>query len=241
MDYEEIGDTYQQLTKYVRGSLPRHRLDWDSQPSLRKAYPDAVRTVELPAPTIDGGLPLWQAIQARRSQRSYTREPLTAEEVSQLVWAMQGITQSTRNYRAAPSAGALYPVETYLVVNRVRGLDSGLYHYDAPTSTLQLLKEGELGSQAAAAALDQRMAETAAVVFIWTAIPQRGKWKYLERAYRYIYLDAGHIAQNLYLAATALGLGCCGIGALYDEEVNRLVGVDGIAETAVYMCTVGRL
>ena len=85
------------------------------------------------------------------------------------------------------------------------------------------------------------MAETAAVVFIWTAIPQRSKWKYLERAYRYIYLDAGHIAQNLYLAATGLGLGCCGIGALYDQEVNDLVGVDGTTETAVYMCTVGTL
>ena len=85
------------------------------------------------------------------------------------------------------------------------------------------------------------MAQKASVVFIWTAVPERGKWKYLDRAYRYIYMDAGHIAQNLYLAATGLGLGCCAIGALYDDEVNRLVGIEGTGETAVYICTVGRL
>jgi SagB-type dehydrogenase family enzyme len=104
-----------------------------------------------------------------------------------------------------------------------------------------LLEEGDLGSRAAAAALDQPMAEQAAVVFIWTAVVERAKWKYLERAYRYIYMDAGHIGQNLYLAATALGLGCCAIGALYDEEVNRLVGADGVNETAVYMACVGKV
>lgn len=243
MEYDGIGDRYQDLTKYIRGSLPRHHLDWGSRPSLRKTFPDSVRTAELPPPATDGGPPLWQVIRSRRSERSYRPEPITMEQLSQLLWATQGTTRKARHnqYRAAPSAGALYPIETYLVVNRVGGLDPGLYHYDAPEAALQLLKAGELGPQTAAAALDQPMAETAAVVFIWTAIPERGKWKYLERAYRYIYLDAGHIAQNLYLAATALGLGCCAIGALYDDEVNRLVGVDGESETVVYMCTVGGL
>lgn len=243
MEYDGIGDRYQSLTKYVRGSLPGHYLDWGAQPSLRKAFPGSAKTVKLPPPSSDGGPPLWETIRARRSERSYRAEPITMEQLSQLLWATQGTTRRMRHhqYRAAPSAGALYPVETYLVVNRVEGLDSGLYHYDALEAVLQLLREGDLGPQTAAAALDQPLAETAAVVFIWTAIPERGKWKYLERAYRYIYLDAGHIAQNLYLAATALGLGCCAIGALYDEEVNQLVGVDGVSETAIYMCTVGRL
>lgn len=243
MEYEGIGDKYQDLTKYTRGSLPRHKLDWSAKPSLRKAYPNAIETVRLPSPATVGGPPLWDTIRARRSERSYTREPITMEQLSQLVWATQGTTSAIRNYqlRAAPSAGALYPVETYLIVNRVDGLKSGLYHYDAAGAVLRLLKEEELGPQAAAAALDQRMAEDAAVVFVWTAIPERGKWKYLERAYRYIYLDAGHIAQNLYLAATALGMGCCAIGALYDEEANQLVGVDGASETVIYMCTVGKL
>jgi SagB-type dehydrogenase family enzyme len=173
----------------------------------------------------------------------YKGEPITAQQLSQLLWATQGTTRQIREhqFRAAPSAGALYPIETYLAVNSVEDLSPGLYHYDALDAVLQLLNEGAQGPRAASAALDQGMAETAAVVFIWTAIPQRSRWKYLERAYRYIYLDAGHIAQNLYLAATGLGLGCCGIGALYDEEVNDLVGVDGTTETVVYMCTVGKL
>ena len=243
MEYDGIGEHYQNLTKYVRGSLPRHRLDRSTQPSLQKDYPDAIKTIELPSPTSKGGAPLWDTIQKRRSKRSYKQQPITAEQLSQLLWATQGTTQQVRQYqfRAAPSAGALYPIETYLAVNNVEGLSPGLYHYNAPEATLQLLKEGEPGPQTASAALDQGMAGTAAVVFIWTAIPERSKWKYLERAYRYIYLDAGHIAQNLYLAATGLGLGCCGIGALYDEEANDLVGVDGTTETVVYMCTVGTL
>jgi SagB-type dehydrogenase family enzyme len=168
---------------------------------------------------------------------------MSMEELSQLLWATQGTTLEASGYkfRAAPSAGALYPVETYLVVNRVQELEAGVYHYDAVEGNLQLLENGNHGSRVAAAALDQPMAELAAVVFIWTAIVERAKWKYLERAYRYIYLDAGHIGQNLYLAATALGLGCCAIGALYDEEVNELVGADGVDETAIYMCTVGKL
>jgi len=243
MEYEGIGDKYQNLTRYVRGSLPRHYLDWGSRPPLRKTFPDSLKTVKLPAPSTDGGPPVWRVIRSRRSQRSYRSEPIAIERLSQLLWATQGITREVgdNQYRATPSAGALYPVETYLVVHRVGGLDPGLYHYDSPGAALQLLKAGELGPQAAVAALDQPMAQTAAVVFIWTAIPERGKWKYLERAYRYIYIDAGHIAQNLYLAATALGLGCCAIGAIYDEEANRLVGVDGESETVIYICAVGGL
>lgn len=243
MEYKGIGDKYQQLTKYARDAMPRHRLDWSAQPSLEKLYPDAVKTVALSPPETVGGPPLWDVIRVRRSLRSFTREPMTMEELSQLLWATQGTTLEASGYkfRAAPSAGALYPVETYLVVNRVRGLEAGVYHYDAVNGNLRLLKEGDFGSRAAAAALDQPMAEQAAVVFVWTAVVERAKWKYLERAYRYIYLDAGHIGQNLYLAATALGLGCCAIGALYDEEVNKLVGADGMDETVVYMCTVGKL
>ena len=243
MKYEGIGDQYQQLTKYVRGSLPRHSLDWGAQPSLRKPYPDSVKTVSLPAPLTGGGPALWAAIRSRRSIRSYKRKSLIPEELSQLLWAAQGATLKVRDYhfRSAPSAGALYPVETYLVVNRVDEIKPGLYHYDAPDETLQLLKAGNLGAQAAAAALDQSMADDAAVVFVWTAIVKRGKWKYLERAYRYIYLDAGHIGQNVYLAATALGLGCCAIGAFYDDEVNQFLGVDGVDECAIYMCAVGKL
>jgi SagB-type dehydrogenase family enzyme len=160
-----------------------------------------------------------------------------------MLWATQGTTLRIREYsfRSAPSAGALYPVETYLVANRVEGLTPGLYHYDVPEAFLQLLKEGDYGRPLAACALDQRMLEEAAAAFVWTALIERSAWKYVERAYRYIYLDAGHIAQNLYLAATGLGLGCCSVGAFFDDEVNELLEVDGEKETIVYMATVGKL
>ena len=243
MDHEGIGDQYQRLTKYVRGSMPRHSLEWSAQPSSRKVYEKPLKVIELPAPATAEAPSLWAAIRARRSIRSFKREPMTLKEVSQLLWATQGTTERLGGYRlrSAPSAGALYPIETYLVINRVGGLEPGLYHYDPLDAVLQFLREGELGAQAAAAALDQPMAEEAAVVFVWTAVVGRGKWKYLERAYRYMYLDAGHIGQNLYLAAVALGLGCCAVGAFYDEEVNRVVDADGDDETAVYMACVGKL
>ncbi len=243
MAHENIGDEYQRLTKYARGSLPGHSLDWSKKPSLHKEFEKVEKTIALPPAADAGGPPLWEVIRLRRSLRSYRSEPIPMGQLSRLLWATQGITLQVRDYqfRAAPSAGALYPVETYVVVNRVEELEPGLYHYDAVETALQLLRKGSLGRQAAAAALDQRMAETAAVVFIWTAVVERSKWKYRQRAYRYVYLDAGHIGQNLYLAATALGLGCCTIGAIYDDEANKLVGVDGVEETTVYMGCVGTI
>ncbi len=117
----------------------------------------------------------------------------------------------------------------------------GIYHFYIPRHLLEVLAQGTLGGDLAEAALGQDMVRTASVVLIWTAVVQRSKWKYGERGYRYIYLDAGHIGQNLYLAATALELGCCTIGALFDDEVNRLIGVDGKAETVVYMGAVGKM
>jgi SagB-type dehydrogenase family enzyme len=107
---------------------------------------------------------------------------------------------------------------------------------------LELLKEGDYSEEFSLAALNQKMVRSAHVTFVWTAVVERSKWKYLQRAYRYIYLDAGHIGQNLYLAAEALQLGCCTIGAIFDEEANKLIDdVDGINETVVYMATVGIL
>jgi SagB-type dehydrogenase family enzyme len=106
--------------------------------------------------------------------------------------------------------------------------------------SLILKRTGDFAGPVAQAALNQDMARTAAVVFVWVAVIQRSRQKYRQRAYRYIYLDCGHIAQNLYLAATALDLGCCGIAAIFDDEVNDLVGVDGQEETAIYLATVGK-
>ncbi|MFX1484856.1 MAG: SagB/ThcOx family dehydrogenase, partial [Promethearchaeota archaeon] len=164
------------------------------------------------------------------------------EELSQILWAAQGITASIGDHklRTTPSAGALYPIETYLLVNRVNGLQPGLYHYDVETHKLDILKLGNYSREIRAGALDQQIAERASIVFIWSAIFQRSKWKYLQRAYRYIFLDAAHIAQNLALAVQGLGLGSCQIGALYDDYLNELMGFDINEESVIYLSSVGR-
>jgi SagB-type dehydrogenase family enzyme len=181
-------------------------------------------------------------VSGRRSIRNFAREPLDPAELSQLLWAAQGVTREAVNweFRAAPSAGALYPVETYLSVQNVSDLEPGIYHYSPRDHTLSILKEGDFRVNLAEAALDQDFLADAGVVFCWTAVFARSAWKYAERAYRYVYLDAGHIAQNVALAAVALGLGSCQVAALYDDEVNALLEVDGAEESILYLTAVGR-
>ncbi len=237
---ENIGELFQEETRYNRMKMKRHSLDWEHQPEPFKSYPDAV-FFELPVPEKQEGPGLWQILQNRRSQRRFKSQNLTLQQLSQLLWATQGVTtqQGPYYFRTAPSAGALYPVETYLVISKIDGLEPGLYHYAVTRHGLEQLKISDFAPEAAQAALDQSMIQMAPVTFIWSAIFQRSKWKYLQRAYRYIYLDAGHIAQNLALAAVGLGLGSCQIAALYDDEVNRLIEVDGKEESVVYMSAVG--
>ncbi|MEA2075099.1 MAG: SagB/ThcOx family dehydrogenase [Euryarchaeota archaeon] len=236
---EEIGDQFQQETKYHRGRLPAWHLDWASKPETYKRYPSAP-TVQLEPPQREGGAPLWGVLRSRRSVRHFKDEPMTKSELSQLLWAAQGITNHESGFRTAPSAGALYPVETYLVVNSVADVEPGVYHYAVDKHELEQLRAGDFRLSIAQAALDQEMAHHANVVFIWTAVFERSKWKYEQRAYRYVYLDVGHIAQNVALAAVALKLGSCQIGAFYDDEVNALIGVDGVEEGVVYMTAVGK-
>jgi len=237
---DKVGDLFQKLTKYDRHAMRRRGMIWPVRPALYKSYPDAKR-VSLPAPAVEGGPGLWEVAARRRSHRTFAAAPLSLQALSQLLWATQGITRRQTGYafRAAPSAGALYPVETYVVAHRVETIEPGVYHYDVRSHALELINQGDHGDDVARAALDQPMAAQAAAVFVWTAVVDRSKWKYRQRAYRYVYLDAGHIGHALALAAEALSLGSCAIGALYDEEVNAIVGVDGKGETAVYMAVVG--
>ncbi len=178
----------------------------------------------------------------RRSRRDYTAEYLSLAELSQLLWAIQGVTAYAGRYalRTSPSAGALYPIETYVIANRVDNLEPGAYHYDVIKHTLESIRKGKFGAEVAHAALDQTMLEDAAIVFIWTAIVARSKWKYGERAYRYIYMDAGHIGQNAYIAAEAMGFGCCTVGAFFDDEVGSIIGIDNEDEIVIYLCSIGK-
>ncbi len=238
-----IGDVYQESTKYYRNAMPMGRLKASSRPPLYKTYSDPLKIIMLPEPELKGGTGLWEVLLSRRSMRNYTGKPIDLRSLSQLLWAAQGVTARMGMYllRTAPSAGALYPVETYLVVHGVEELEQGVYHYQVSDASLEFLSSGDYTRQMTAAALNQPIATMASVVFAWTACVGRSKWKYKERAYRYIYLDAGHICENLYLASAAMGLGCCAIGALYDDEVNEILGIDGKEETVVYLATVGTL
>ncbi len=236
-----IGDRFQIETKYHRGQLPGGGLDWANKPPTYKGHPQAPK-IRLSRPQTDGGAPIWQVIERRRSVRNFQDAPLSQADLSQLLWASQGITKAGpgTKFRSAPSAGALYPVETYLVVHAVEGIEPGVYHYGVESHQLEQLKTGDFRRAVAQAALDQQIAFRANLVFVWTAIFERAKWKYKQRAYRYVYLDAGHIAQNVALGAVALELGSCQIAALYDDEANALLDVDGVRESTVYMTVVGK-
>lgn len=235
------GDDYQRLSKYSRETLRGRELDWYNKPETYKQYPPELPRVKLSRPEREGGGPFFQIISGRRSVRRFAPRPLEEKNLSQLLWATQGITMDTGHYqfRAAPSAGALYPVETYVLVSRVEGISPGVYHYDVQNHILTLLREGNLGREMAQAALGQGLVEQAAAVFAWSALVRRGMWKYEQRAYRYFYLDAGHIGQNAALAAVALGLGSCQIGAFFDDEVNNILELDGEKETALYLTAFG--
>jgi SagB-type dehydrogenase family enzyme len=237
---EGIGDEFQRSTKHSRERLLGGYLDWANKPETYKEYPSA-RKVQLSRKLPGNTLSLIEAVNKRKSVRSFMPEPLSMGDLSFLLWASTGIQRTERDYefRTVPSAGALYPIETYVVANNVEDLEKAVYHYNIRTHSLEELNTGDFGEEMAHAALGQKMCADAAVVLVWTAMFDRSKWKYAQRAYRYVYLDAGHIAQNLALSATSIGLGSCQIGAFFDDEVNQIIGADGVEESVLYLSVVG--
>lgn len=239
---KNIGEIFQQQTKYKPDKLTGYALDWSKRPDPFKNHKSPLAYISLPEPEIKPDANLWRVLQQRRSIRQYNAgRSLEKRHLSVLLWAMQGITARYGEYylRTAPSAGALYPVETYIFSRYIEGIEPGIYHFRPQVFDLELLKKGNYARELTDAALGQNMVISAQMTMVWSAMVERSRWKYRQRAYRYIYLDAGHIAQNLYLAAEGLGLGACAIGALFDDRVNSILGVDGIKETVIYMATVG--
>ncbi len=236
------GDEFQQKSKYIREQLPRHQLDWSKKPDSFKTYPSAIKIINLPNPEFDKEIRFWSVILNRQSTRKFKNDPITLSQLSLLLFGMTGLTRIFPQvaFRTVPSAGGLYPIEVYPVVNNVENLNQGIYHYNIAKHRLELLKEGDFRLEIAKGCLDQGMAFNSAVDFVWTAIIERSSWKYLQRCYRYIYMDAGHIGQNFYLIAEALGLGACTIGAIYDDEINVVLGIDGDNETAIYVGVIGK-
>ena len=166
---------------------------------------------------------------------------MSLAELSHLLHYSSGITDKRQGLRAAPSAGATYPIEVYAIANNVEGLGKGTYHYLISSHELELLREGDFRNEMSHAALQEIMFKQANVIIALSAVFQRTQQRYRERAQRYICFEAGHIAQNTYLVATSLGLGACAIGAFYDNEFNRLLGLDGKNESVLYLLAVGKI
>jgi SagB-type dehydrogenase family enzyme len=197
--------------------------------------------VRLPSPQTSQGPPLWDTIRARASRRVYQRDEVELNVVSQLLWAGGGIRDATSGMRlrTTPSAGRCYPIETYLSAHTVKDVEPGLYYCDLDRQTLIPVKLGDFRSQIAVATHGQELCANAAVVFIWTAVVERSRPLCGQRAYRYFYIEVGHIAQNVALAAVALGLGSCQIGGFCDDALNDMLQLDGSQEPVIYLTAVG--
>jgi SagB-type dehydrogenase family enzyme len=242
MEERTIGERFHQETSLSwRGAISDVLGRKPPRPQTYKSYENAKR-IALPKPDHEG-LSVESAIQKRRSVRNYSGESMTLTELAQLLFAAQGITGRMygEGLRAAPSAGALYPFEIYVVGNNVAGLDKGIYHYAVREHQLELVKAGDFTDDITEAAFEQEMLGEADVSFVLAAVINRARHKYGERGFRYIYMEAGHISQNIYLQASSLGLGSVAVGAFLDDEVSKLIGVDGEKEVPIYLHAVGTL
>jgi SagB-type dehydrogenase family enzyme len=218
-------------------------LDHDRQPLRFRTYPGAQR-IALPGRDFVVGAPLGEVLERRRSIRDYALRPLPLATLGRLLHASYGV-KGERDLgepmyeRAAPSAGGLYPLEVYVATQSVEGLDDGIHHYDPLAHELELRRPGLAQPGLVHLTLEQEMVRAANLVVVITAIPERTMWKYGQRGYRYVWLDAGHLGQNLYLVATALGLGPVGIGGFFDADLNALLDLPA-GEEAFYLVCIGQ-
>ena len=194
--------------------------------------------IMLPEPRTTGEISIEEAILHRRSVRRYTKEAITLNDLSQLLWAAQGIT-SEEGFRTAPSAGALYPLEVYVVAGNVDGLAGGVYRYHAVGHTLQGIRDGDLGNLFECT-LNQTQVTDAAACIVFAAVFNRTTTKYGERGVGCVYIEAGHAAQNVYLQAEASNIGVCAVGAFHEQDVSELLALSG-DETPIYILTVGKV
>ncbi len=227
-----IGEQFQRETSYSAS-------EGFSSPVLEPVGPD-VAPVGLPEVT-GAGAGLWKVLAARRSGRRYTGEALSLDELGALCWAAQGVTavKGGHQLRAAPSAGALYALDLCAVLPGPEPA-AGVYVYQPDGHLLKPVLRGEAMTALAAASAEQKFMARSAVIFVLSAHPQRSVWRYEERSWRYFYLDAGHVGENIMLAAQGLGLASCGIGAFCDSAINEVLVLDGVDEVPVYMIAVGK-
>ncbi len=231
---------YLQETKLSKRNLHSRKRPHILPAEPFKRYPSAEKVL-LPRKWDGEDSNLWQVLQQRRSIRKFSPSSMSKTDLALLLWACQGVTAQAGQYylRTAPSAGALYPIETYVAANRIKDMEPGILHFDVKGFQLERLTNQPPGQELANAALGQEFLARAQAVFIWSAVLRRNMAKYGHRGLRYIFLDAGHICQNLCLAAKAIGGGACPVAAFYDDEINGLLELDGQEETVIYMAAVG--
>jgi len=242
---DSAGHDFVENTKYqnLRGTDEGRK---PVQPPLQAAWPADAPLVELPkpAPSMAQAAGFLRLAEGRTSVRHYGPEALSQADLAYLLYATQGVKKAvapSHTVRTVPSAGARHAFETYLLLNRVDGLNAGIYRYLALSHQLAALNPDATVAQALTdACLGQAFVATSAATFIWVAVVERMTYRYGQRGYRYLYLDAGHVCQNLYLAAEAIGCGVCAIAAFDDDALNRILALDGETQFAIYLASLGR-
>jgi len=228
-----------------RAKVPELAVDLDSQPRQRRIYVGAERSL-LPGRDLELDLNLGEALARRRSRRDFRLAPLPLATLGRWLHASFGVKGSLELEGAAvadrpfPSAGGLHPLELYVVTQQVSDLADGIYHYDPWTHELEHRRRGLFHDTLAAMSLGQEMLRQANVVVCLTGICQRTQWKYGQRGYRYVWLEAGHVGQNLYLTAAALGLAVAAIGGFFDQELARLLELPPGEEDVLYLLCAGQ-
>lgn len=194
--------------------------------------------IDLPKPELKGKVSIEEAIAQRRSVRNFSGGPISLQALSQILWAAQGITDTLNKFRSAPSAGALYPLEIYVVVSNVFDLSQGIYKYKPEGHKLILMKTGDFRQELMKEALWQDWISQSSVVLVFAAVYERTTWKYGKRGIQYVHMEVGHSAQNVCLQVTALGLGTTTVGAFNDEGVKKVLGLD-TNEVPLYILPIG--
>ncbi|MDD4052650.1 MAG: SagB/ThcOx family dehydrogenase [candidate division Zixibacteria bacterium] len=238
-DSLSIGPRFHRETAHTESGFVGNNISHGRNLPLYKDYPRKPVTA-LPKPDLLSK-PLAESIAERKSIRSFAGHSLTLAQLSALLTAADGLTHSMGKYelRSAPSGGALFPIEIYVIAAAIDSLKPGIYHFQVADGSLALLSEGDFAGRLESAALDQEFVGAAPVNFILTARFERSTKKYADRGYRYSYIEAGSICQNIYLAATALRLGTVAVGAFINRAVNDIIGIDGAEEAAILIMPVG--
>jgi SagB-type dehydrogenase family enzyme len=242
---KSIGHEFMVKTRY-ENMEPSDQINKIAQPALEVACDETKTIIDLPMPeeippiTID----FMAVVELRTSVRDYQNMPISLLELSYLLWCTQGVKQVLGNkatLRTVPSAGARHALETYLLLHNVEGVKPGLYRFLALEHKLiEVNMSDNISEEIIKACLDQSFIAKSAVTFLWAAQANRMTWRYGERGYRYLHLDAGHVCQNLYLSAQVVGCGVCAIAAFDDEYLNAVIGLDGEEQFVVYVATLGK-